>query len=123
MTLDEMRAALGREDEIPFEPVPRQRKRRNGWSEAAQRDFIAALSLTGSVRAAAEVVGLSPRSAYRLAAAPGGRRFRPRLGRGARYRHHRNREARERFAPLPDLGGTHSVTFVTFGGGTWAVPK
>ena len=78
MTLDEMRAALGREDAIPFDPVPRLR--RNGWSEAAQRDFIAALSLTGSVRAAAEVVGLSPRSAYRLVAAPGADDFARALG-------------------------------------------
>lgn len=71
MTLDEMRTALGREEPIVFTPVPRLRNRRNGRRAAkgssdaqrrwkadrrgdakAQADFIAALSLCGSVRAA-----------------------------------------------------------------------
>jgi hypothetical protein len=57
--------------EIPFTPVPRQRRRRNGWSEARQRGFIAALAECGSVTRAARAVGMSPRSAYRLLDADG----------------------------------------------------
>ena len=57
--------------DIPFDPVPRQRQRRGGWSEERQRGFIAALSRCGSVAAAARSVGMTPRSAYRLCDAPG----------------------------------------------------
>jgi hypothetical protein len=53
-------------EEIAFDPVPRLRKRRGGWSEEKQRAFIAALQLLGSVAAAARSVGLTPRGAYRL---------------------------------------------------------
>lgn len=66
--------ADGRID-IPFEPVPRQRKRRNGWSEEAQRAFISALALTGCVSRAARAVGMSAKSAYRLLDAPGSASF------------------------------------------------
>ena len=65
-------------DELPipeFDPVPRQRVRRGGWSEERQRGFIAALVKCGSVAAAARSVGLTPRSAYRLADAPGAESF------------------------------------------------
>ena len=51
---------------VDFTPVPRRRNRRSGWTEERQRAFIAALALSGSVRAAARHVGLSPRTAYRL---------------------------------------------------------
>jgi len=37
------------DDPIDFTPVPRQRKRRNGWTELAQRAFIAALEECGSI--------------------------------------------------------------------------
>jgi hypothetical protein len=53
-------------DPIDFTPVPRLRKRRGGWSEQAQRDFIACLQLTGSVAASARAVGRSASTAYRL---------------------------------------------------------
>lgn len=53
-------------DEIPFIPVPLQRKRRTGWTPERQRAFIAALARCGSVSAAAREVGLSARSAYAL---------------------------------------------------------
>jgi hypothetical protein len=56
---------------IPFTPVPRARARRDGWSPERQRMFIFALSRCGSVARAARSVGMSPRSAYRLAHAPG----------------------------------------------------
>ena len=65
-------------DERPipdFDPVPRQRVRRGGWREERQRGFIAALVKCGSVAAAARSVGLTPRSAYRLADAPGAESF------------------------------------------------
>ena len=65
-------------DELPvpdFEPVPRQRVRRGGGSEERQRGFIAALTKCGSVAAAARSVGMTPRSAYRLADAEGAESF------------------------------------------------
>lgn len=60
---------------IDFAPVPRLRNRRNGWTEARQRGFIAALARCGSVAAAARLVGMSSRSAYRLVNAPGAAEF------------------------------------------------
>jgi hypothetical protein len=61
--------------EIPFDPVPRLRQRRGGWSAERQRDFIHALARCGSVCAAARHVGLTARSAYRLADAAGADSF------------------------------------------------
>lgn len=49
-----------------FTPVPLDRVRANGWSPLAQRRFILALSVMGSVGAAARAVGISRVSAYRL---------------------------------------------------------
>jgi hypothetical protein len=60
---------------IAFDPAPRQRTRRTGWSPERQRLFIFALSRCGSVARAARSVGLSPRSAYRLCRAPGAEDF------------------------------------------------
>jgi hypothetical protein len=57
--------------QIKFQPVPRQRKHRNGWSPVRQEMFIFALSRCGSVARAARSVGMTPRSAYQLAHAPG----------------------------------------------------
>lgn len=51
---------------ISFAPVPRLRKRRDGWTELTQRAFILALSELGCVARAARAVGMTPRSAYRL---------------------------------------------------------
>jgi molybdenum-dependent DNA-binding transcriptional regulator ModE len=66
--LAELEAAMdaGELDEIPFDPVPRLRQRRGGWSAERQRLFIALLRLCGSVSAAAKAVGMTPRSVYRL---------------------------------------------------------
>lgn len=58
-------------DPLFFTPVPRLRRRRNGWSDARQISFIVSLSHCGSVAAAARAVGMSARSAYRLLDAPG----------------------------------------------------
>jgi hypothetical protein len=44
-------------DLLDFEPVPRRKARADGWDAECQRAFVAALSLTGSVRAAARAVG------------------------------------------------------------------
>lgn len=63
------------DEPIDFTPVPRQRKRRNGWTPEAQRTFIAALEECGCVARAARAVGMSPRSAYRLLGAEGADSF------------------------------------------------
>lgn len=61
--------------EIAFTPVPRLRRRRNGWTPDAQRAFIAALEACGCVARAARAVGMTPRSAYRLLDAAGADSF------------------------------------------------
>ena len=72
-------AALGlvdvTDEPIDFTPVPRQRNRRTGWTELAQRAFIAALEECGSVARSARAVGMNPRSAYRLLEAKGADSF------------------------------------------------
>lgn len=50
-----------------FHPVP-LRARRDGWSVVRQCAFLAQLYLTGSAAAAAQAVGMSRASAYRLRA-------------------------------------------------------
>ena len=60
---------------IDFTPVPRQRKRRNGWTEDTQRLFILALEECGSIARSARVVGMSARSVYRLLEAEGADSF------------------------------------------------
>ena len=60
---------------IPFDPVPRRRNRRGGWTEQAQRDFIACLQQTGSVAASARAVGKSASTAYRLLDVEGAETF------------------------------------------------
>ena len=60
---------------IAFDPVPRRRARRNGWSEERQRLFVFALSRCGSIARAARSVGMTPRSAYHLMDADGADSF------------------------------------------------
>lgn len=60
---------------IHFTPVPRLRKRRNGWTPEAQRAFIDALAQCGCVARAARAVGMTPRSAYRLLESQGAESF------------------------------------------------
>jgi hypothetical protein len=60
---------------IPFDPVPSRANRRNGWTEARQRAFIAALARCGSVAAAARQVGKSVRGLYALRERPGAEGF------------------------------------------------
>jgi hypothetical protein len=60
---------------IDFSPVPLERARANGWSPVAQRRFIHALSVMGSVGAAARAVGMGRVSAYRLREREGAESF------------------------------------------------
>ena len=60
---------------LEFTPVPRQRRRFDGWSEERQEAFIAALAVCGTVSKAARAVGSTARSAYRLLDAPGADSF------------------------------------------------
>ncbi len=57
-----------------FRPVP-LRSRRDGWPEARQCTFLAQLYVTGSVSAAAQAVGMSRASAYRLREREGAESF------------------------------------------------
>lgn len=59
-----------------FTPVPRQCERHDGWTAERQRGFVEALADTGSVRAAAHAVNMTPESAYQLRRHPEGREFR-----------------------------------------------
>ncbi|RYD58828.1 MAG: hypothetical protein EOP60_02930 [Sphingomonadales bacterium] len=53
----------------------RRRPRRDGWSEARQRQFIETLADTACVHTAAAEAGMTARSAYSLRRAPGGEAF------------------------------------------------
>lgn len=67
---------MGKMSNIPaFVPVPRKRDRHDGWTAGRQRDFLEALAHYGIVSAAAEKVGKSAASAYRLRKAEGGESF------------------------------------------------
>ncbi len=58
-----------------FTPVPRRSNRHDGWSEAAQREFIKVLALTGKVTVAARAVGKTRVTAYRLRKSRGAEGF------------------------------------------------
>jgi hypothetical protein len=59
-----------------YQWVPVLRKRRaDGWSPDKQREFIEALADSGSVAQAAQAVGMSERSAYKLRRSPGAESF------------------------------------------------
>lgn len=76
MTIDKRQrpAAPG---QIPaFTTVPRGRQRHDGWTEERQRRFIEALSVTGSVKAAAHRVNMTPEGAYLLRRHPDAGSFR-----------------------------------------------
>ena len=59
-----------------FAPVPRQCIRHDGWTPERQRGFIEALADTGSVKAAADRVNMTPEGAYLLRRHPEGHEFR-----------------------------------------------
>jgi hypothetical protein len=52
-----------------FAPVP-VRRRKDGWTAERQTLFIETLAETGCIVEASDAVGMTPRSAYRLAARP-----------------------------------------------------
>jgi hypothetical protein len=58
-----------------FVPVPMARNRHDGWTEARQRQFLRALMATGTVGAAARMVGMSRKSAYQLRTRTGAESF------------------------------------------------
>jgi hypothetical protein len=58
-----------------FTPVPRK-YRHDGWTAERQRAFIEALADTGSVKAAAKRINMSPEGAYYLRRQPGAETFR-----------------------------------------------
>ena len=63
-------------DPAAYDWVPVLRKRRkDGWSPDKQRAFIEALADCGSVITAAQTVGMSEASAYRLRRSPGAEAF------------------------------------------------
>ena len=59
-----------------FAPVPRLCNRHDGWTPERQQLFIEALADYGSVRAAANSVGMTPESAYLLRRHPEAKTFR-----------------------------------------------
>ncbi|HEX8214842.1 MAG TPA: hypothetical protein VF582_05150 [Allosphingosinicella sp.] len=61
---------------LDFDPVPRRTHRADGWDAEVQRAFIAALSLTGSERAACRAVGKSAYGVTQLLAHDGADGFR-----------------------------------------------
>ena len=63
-------------DPLAFPPVPRQRMRRGGWSAARQREFIALLAETGSVRSACRRMGMGEHQVYVLRNHPEAASFR-----------------------------------------------
>ena len=60
---------------IDFVTVPSLRNRRDGWTQARQRSFIATLGETGLVSHAALCVGMSAKSAYALRRRAGAESF------------------------------------------------
>lgn len=59
-----------------FAPVPRHYNRHDGWTPERQTGFIEALADTGSVRAAAHAVNMTPEGAYHLRRHPEAGEFR-----------------------------------------------
>jgi hypothetical protein len=60
---------------LDFDPVPRRTNRADGWDSEVQRAYIAALSLTGSDRAACRAVGRSAFGVTQLLAHEGSESF------------------------------------------------
>jgi hypothetical protein len=60
---------------LDFTPVAFDRRRAKGWTPLTQRRFIEALSVMGSVGAAARAVGMGRVSAYRLLEREGAESF------------------------------------------------
>ncbi len=77
MTIDKSRPSPENRPALPaFVPVPRHYKRHDGWTPERQRAFIEALADTGSVKAAAHAVNMTPEGAYLLRRHPEAGEFR-----------------------------------------------
>ena len=77
MTIDKSRPAPEDRAALPaFTPVPRLINRHDGWTAERQRGFIEALADTGSVKAAAHAVNMTPEGAYLLRRHPEAASFR-----------------------------------------------
>lgn len=74
--IDKSRPARRKGTLPAFAPVPRRRSRHDGWTAERQRGFIEALADTGSVKAAAHAVNMTPEGAYLLRRHPQGQEFR-----------------------------------------------
>ena len=78
---------------IEFTPVPRVRRRRNGWTPETQRAFIDLLAECACITSAARAVGMSRRSAYRLLECEGAESFADAWDQAMARGHERLREA------------------------------
>lgn len=76
MTIDKRRRPATPGQLPAFTPVPRAYQRHDGWTDARQQNFIAALADTGSVKAAAHRVNMTPEGAYLLRRHPEAASFR-----------------------------------------------
>ena len=80
MTIDKSRPPRARRASaapLPaFTPVPRHFNRHDGWTPERQQRFIEALADTGSVKAAAHRVNMTPEGAYHLRRHPEAASFR-----------------------------------------------
>lgn len=75
--IDKSRPAKPAKGTLPdFAPVPRHYNRHDGWTPERQRGFIAALADSGSVKAAAHAVNMTPEGAYLLRRHPQAGEFR-----------------------------------------------
>lgn len=102
-----------------FEPVPLARSRKDGWTPARQRIFLAALLTTGLVSRAAKAAGMGTTSAYNLRKRKGAESFAAawdQVERAARERalayvieHVLNGETRPRFYRGRFVGTVHRV--------------
>lgn len=61
---------------LDFTPVPRKKRRHDGWTPERQRGFIEALAKSGSVARAAEAVNMAKEGAYQLRLHPEAAEFR-----------------------------------------------
>jgi hypothetical protein len=66
---------VGPQNPQPQNPRPRPSVRHDGWTAAKQRSFCETLAECGQVERAAQAVGMSRESAYRLRRREGGRAF------------------------------------------------
>lgn len=102
-----------------FTPVPLARSRKDGWTPARQRIFLAALFTTGIVSRAAKAAEMGVTSAYNLRKRPGAESFAAawdQVEREARDRalayvieHVLNGETRPRFYRGRFIGTVHRV--------------